>query len=178
MKLQDINKKVYRENLNKVIIGFVIVFAILSIGLGQILINIFGVDTSLVVDSGEQPSNFRYNLMGVILALFACAAILHQVRAKPFFKEIYYVWQLKQIQNLIYRKLSKIKTAAKAGEQNALIILQYYYASQKQVYLLDDNTLTMSKLEKDISELNEIIQQYDLSILTEQFNKTLIDDYK
>ena len=177
MQLQEINKTVYRENLNKVIVGFIIIFAVLSIGVGQILIYFFGVDTSVLVEGGEQPSNFRYNLMGVILALFACGAILHHIREKAFFKEIYYVWQLKQIQNSIYRKLTKIKKAAKGGEQKALVILKYYYASQKQVYLLDDNTITMSKLEKDINELDEIIEQYNLSILTEQFDKKLLTEY-
>lgn len=183
MKLKEINKLVYRANLNKVIISFVITLALLSLVFGQILIYFFA-DVSTNISgttdntTAEAPSNFRYNLLGVILALLACAAILHQLREKLFFTEIYYVWQLKQVHNLIYRRLVKIKAAAAKDDVNAIVILNYYYKSLKQVYLLDDNTLTMSKLEKDIKELDEIIMRDNLSISTEQFDKTLIAAYK
>jgi hypothetical protein len=89
---------------------------------------------------------------------------------------VYYVWQIKQQQNAIYRKLKKIKAAAD-DDVNALIILNFYYTSLKQIYLLDDNTLTMSKLDKDISELNTRIENKNLTLSTDQFNKSLLVDY-
>jgi hypothetical protein len=88
------------------------------------------------------------------------------------------VWQVKQIQNLIYRKVKKVKKAAKNLEPNALIILSFYYHSQKQVYQLDDNTLTIAKVNKEIADLQEIITDNNLTISAEQFEKKLITSFK
>jgi len=118
MQLMNIDKPRYRKHLNIVIVGFIGTLLVLALLFGQLLILSFG---------QEAVSNFRYNLLGVVLSLLACMAILHTLKTSAFFKEIYYVWQVKQIQNLIYRKLKKIKVAAKDLEQDALIILTFYY---------------------------------------------------
>ncbi len=181
MQLEEISKTMYRQRLNRVIIGFILVFALLALVFSTLLISVFseqGVNITTVAASGENGSNFKYNFVGVVLALLACAAILHSLKSHPFFKEIYYVWQLKQIQNLIYRKFKKIKAAAfDNSEVNAMIILDYYYASLKQVYELDDNTLTMSKVNQDHQQLTQQIDtcQFDVSYL--QFTKDMLSDY-
>lgn len=188
MTLKDIDKKAYRRKLNQVIIGFIVSLAILAIAFGAILIALFSEPLALdtiaqasintAIESGQQTSNFRYNFLGVILALLSCAGILRQLKNTPFFNEIYYVWQLKQTQNIIYRRLKKIKKASVDGEEHALIILKFYYASLKQLYLLDDNTLTMSSLEADIINLEQLIAKNGKEITTEQFTKVLLSSYK
>ena len=170
MKLIDIDKAIYRHRLNRVIIGFIASLSILSIIYGAMLIATFA-------GNAEQASNFKFNFIGVILALLTCAAGLHQLKSKEYFREIYYVWQLKQIQNLIYRKLKRIKNALKDDDINAMIILNYYYQSLKQVYLLDDNTLTISTLNNDQEKLNELIANKNISISTEQFDKSMLTSY-
>ena len=109
MKLIEINKTHYRSTLNKVIVGFVIAFALLSVGFGTILIHFFG-----EVAVGDEPvNNFRFNLLGVILGLIVCTLVMNNIKNKPQMSEVYYVWQLKQLQNQIFRRLTKIKAAAK-----------------------------------------------------------------
>ncbi|NQY62663.1 MAG: DUF3087 domain-containing protein [Alteromonadaceae bacterium] len=169
MNLIDVEKAVYRKNLNIVIGVFVSCFLVLSLILGAGFIAAF---------SDGQSSNFRFNLFGVILSLLCCLTVLHKFKSSVFFKEIYYVWQLKQIHNYIYRRLKKIKSASLTGDVHALIILNFYYQSTKQVYLLDDNTLVISKLEKDISALDEILQKNNIQVSTEQFDKTLLAAFK
>ena len=168
MQLIKIDKTRYRKHLNIIIVGFITVLLVLALVFGQLLIASFG---------QEGISNFKYNLLGVILSLLACAAILHQLKSSAFFTEIYYVWQVKQLQNLIYRKLKKIKAAASNGENDALIILSFYYQSLQQVYQLDDNTLTITKVNKDQSDLQEIIANKNLDISAEQFDKKLLSSY-
>lgn len=168
MQLMNIDKALYRKHLNIVIVGFISTLLVLALIFGQLLIMGFG---------QEEVSNFRYNLLGVVLSLLACMAILHTLKTSGFFKEIYYVWQIKQIQNLIYRKLKKIKAAAKDAEQEALIILTFYYQSQQQVYQLDDNTLTIEKVNKDLAAIQEIIANKDMTINAEQFDKKLLTSY-
>lgn len=168
MQLINIDKARYRKHLNIVIVGFTATLLVLALIFGQLLIISFG---------QEEVNNFRYNLLGVVLSLLICMAILHTLKTSEYFKEIYYVWQVKQIHNLIYRKLKKIKKAAKDSEQDALIILTFYYQSQHQVYQLDDNTLTISKVNKEIADLQEIIANKNLTINVEQFDKKLLTSY-
>ena len=191
MKLKDIDKAVYRKHLNIIIVGFIASLLTLALVYGQSLIMLFADSAQLLatpanVTTGElvneatgTESNFSYNFMGVLLALLTCVFALHRLRFSAFFSEVYYVWQVKQQQNLIYRKLKKIKVAAEADDVNvnALIILNFYYASLKQVYLLDDNTLTMSKLNTDINELNSQLENLNLTLSTDQFEPSMLADF-
>ncbi len=187
MQLIDIDKARYRKHLNIVIVGFIVSLLVLSLAFGAILINLFSTvdftDVEQVVNAatefvkGEEQSNFKYNLLGVILAVLANAAVLHSVKGSDFFKEVYYVWQLKQIQNLVYRKLRKIKAAAKKGEKQALIILSFYYKSQKLVYTLDDNTITLTTVEKEIANVEQLINDNNVEVCATEFDKNLIATY-
>ena len=168
MQLINIDKRRYRKHLNIIIAGFIGTLLILALFFGQLLIASF-----------EQAgvNNFRYNLLGVVLSLLACAAILHTLKGSAFFKEIYYVWQVKQIQNLIFRKLKKIKASANNDDVNALVILSFYYQSLQQVYQLDDNTLTITKVNKDLSDLQETIANKNVNISADQFDKKMLSSY-
>ena len=184
MQLIDIDKARYRKHLNIVIIGFIVSLLVLSLLFGSIFIALFStvIDNTVmqVATDGanlESQSNFRYNLAGVILALLANAAILHSVKNSDYFYEIYYVWQIKHLQNLIYRKLKKVKAAGKAGDEKALIILSYYYQSQLQIYQLDDNTITLSTIENHLAEVNVVISENELSISADQFEKSMITSF-
>ncbi|MGL1956194.1 MAG: DUF3087 domain-containing protein [Colwellia sp.] len=195
MQLIKIDKARYRKHLNRVIVGFICTLLVLSLVFGSVLIHFLSdVDIAAVnfiaeqtsenpenlsnlSELSKQESNFKYNLLGVVLSLLACAAILHSLKSKPFFTEIYYVWQVKQLQNSIFRKLKKIKIAAGNDDINALIILIFYYQSLKQIYLLDDNTLTISTVNKNINDLQETIANKNLTINAEQFDKKLLASY-
>lgn len=187
MQLIDINKTRYRKHLNIVIVSFIASLLVLSLAFGSILISLFSTVEFSKVDQvvnvagelveGEKETNFKYNLLGVILALLANAAVLHSVKNSEFFKEIYYVWQIKQIQNLIFRKLKKIKAAAKTGEKEALSILSFYYQSQYQVYTLDDNTLTLATVEKEILAIEQLIEENNSAACKTQFDKSLLAQY-
>lgn len=169
MQLINIDKKRYRKNLNIIIASFIGTLLLLALIFGQLLILAFG---------QEGVSNFSYNLLGVILSLLACAAVLHTQKHSLFFKEIYYVWQVKQLQNLIYRKLKKIKIGVSNDEPNALIILLFYYQSLKQVYELDDNILTIATINKNLEDLQTVIANKELNANADQFDKRLLNIYR
>lgn len=185
MQLIEIHKKRYRKHLNIIIISFIASLLVLSLTFGAVLISLFsniGDVTALVTTTtsniGAEPeTNFKYNLLGVILALLANAAVMHSLRKGQYFTEVYYVWRVKQLQNLIYRKINKIKAGAKAGEENALIILAFYYQSQIQVYELDDNTITLSSIKLKHAEVLASITELGLDVSSEQFDKELIKLY-
>jgi len=183
MQLVDINKTIYRKRLNIVIVIFVACLTLISIGFGAILIQLFG-DALPAVDpqTGEAVSNFRYNFVGVILALLVCISILQQLKGHPFCKEIHYVWVLKQVQNIIYRRLIKIKTATQNYEKepdiNAFVVLNFYYKSLIQVYTLDNNTLTISTVKSDLAKLEARMEELNLDISDHEFHRPLLIEYR
>ena len=191
MILKDIEKAIYRKRLNIVIVSFIASLLVLSLAYGQGLIALFADSVNMPVptapatvgavdltpEAATPANNFKFNFFGVLMALLTCVFALHRLKTSQFFTEVFYVWQVKQQQNYIYRKLKKIKAAAKSDDVDALIILNFYYASLKQIYLLDDNTLTISKLNKDITELDAQIQSKQLTISTEQYQQTMLAAY-
>lgn len=175
MKLQNIDKKLYRKRLNIVIVGFIVAFTLLALMFGQVLIHFFSTAPTInAVGEHTEVNNFHLNLIGVLLGLAVTSITLSQLRSKDFFYEIYYVWQLKQLHNRIYRKIAKIKALAQSGNIDAYIVLIFYYESLKQVYELDDNTLVISKVNKDVSELHESMHAANLSVTADQFSKALL----
>ncbi len=172
MQLMHVDKQTYRKNTNIVIATFVASLAILSLVFGSLLIQLFGAQA--LPDDGS-TGNFHLNLIGVVLALIVSSAVLQSQKNKPYMHEVYYVWRLKQLHNQIYRKLAKIKVAAENNDTNAFIILSFYFASLKQVYALDNNTLTMSTVEQDLNQLNEKIASLGLTISAEQFEPELLN---
>jgi hypothetical protein len=172
MQLMHIDKQTYRKNTNIVISSFVASLAILALVFGALLIHFFGAPA---VAGDSSTGNFHLNVIGVIIAIVLCSWVLHSQKQKPFMREVYYVWRLKQLNNQIYRKLVKIKQAADSNDKNAFIILSFYFASLKQVYSLDDNTLTISTVEKDIAQLNARIAELDINVSPELFEPELLD---
>ena len=183
MLLKEINKAIYRKRLNIVIALFIICLTAISISLGAILIHLFG-EALPAIDpvTGEALSNFRYNFVGVILALLICISILQQLKSHPFCKEIHYVWVLKQIQNIIYRRLKNIKAAANNYEKepdiNAFVILNFYYKSLIQVYMLDNNTLTISTVKQDLASLEARMAELNIDVTKHEFNRVLLIEYR
>ena len=165
MKLQDVNKARYRKHLNIVIAALIISLMILGVGFGQVLIALL---------SDGQGSHFIYNITGVIAAALLCGKAVHSVKGHDFMVEVYYVWQLKQGLNAIYRKLKKIETARDEGDINALIVLNYYYSGSEQLLNLDDNTITMDSLNKNKDTLQSLIASKNLNVSVDDYSADLL----
>lgn len=165
MKLQDVNKARYRKHLNIVIAALIISLMILGVGFGQVLIALL---------SDGQGNNFIYNITGVVTAALLCGKVVYSVKGHDFMVEVYYVWQLKQGLNAIYRKLKKIEAARDEGDINALIVLNYYYAGSEQLLNLDDNTITMDSLNKNKDTLQSLIASKNLNVSVDDYSADLL----
>lgn len=172
MKLIKVDKEDYRKKINTVIIVFVLSLAVIAVGLGALLIHFFGADS---IVSGEPTGNFHLNVIGVVIAVAINSFSLNKMKGQPYLKEVVYVWRLKNIHNRIYRKLKVIKKAASSGNRNALQVLYFYYVTQKQVYELDNNTLTITSVVESINELKDHAERWGLELDVEAFNQDMIN---
>jgi hypothetical protein len=168
MKLQKIDKDRYRKHLNMASVIAIAILIILSLVYAQVLIHFFADDES---------SNFKLNLLGVILGIISLIPLFNQVRSHPYLAEVMYVWDLKQVTNQIYRKLHKIKATLADTNIDAIIILNYYYAASQQLYVLDNNTLTLTTLQTDMATLQTLIESKNLSIDTDNYRAELLHKF-
>jgi hypothetical protein len=174
MKLQPIDKALYRKRSNLIMMALVATLALSSLAYGAILIAFFGQPS---IEGVESTGNFHWNLLGVIGGMISCALIINSLKQHEFFEQAYYVWRLKQLQNQIYRKLKKIQAGAKAENTEAIITLVFYYKSLRQVYLLDDNTLTLSKLDADIAKLEAHMASLGLTLEADEFEPQMLKGF-
>ena len=171
MKLQKINKEEYRKKMNLLLVSLVGSLAVFAIVFGTILIDLFGSGQSI---AGESTGNFHLNVFGVILSVALNAFIASRVKGHDYFKEALYVWNLKQVHNQIYRKLKRIQPKAEQGDRDALTILYFYYTTQKQVYDLDNNTLTIKTVQQSLDNILELSEKWSIELDIEAFSKDLI----
>ncbi|PTP51674.1 DUF3087 family protein [Vibrio splendidus] len=171
MKLQKINKEEYRKKMNLLLVSLVGSLALFAIVFGSILIELFGSVGSV---TGEATGNFHLNVLGVILSVALNAFIASRVKGHDYFKEALYVWNLKQVHNQIYRKLKRIQPKAEQGDREALTILYFYYTTQKQVYDLDNNTLTIKTVQQSLDNIVELSEKWSIELDVETFSKDLV----
>lgn len=168
MKLVEINKARYRKHLNQVIIACVVALTIGSLGIAQLLIQLF---------PDADGSHFHWNLTGVAATCIVIGLVLKKYKAHPFMTEVSYVWDLKQSLNKITRKMSKLKQAAQQGDVDAMTAIQYSYAGSRQLWQLDDNTITMDDLAMWQAELDALASKYQVEIKAENYHEVLLQKY-
>jgi len=168
MQLIEVDKARYRRHLNITITAAVIAFASLGVGLSTLLIHWFG------TAPGE---NFWLNLLGVAIAAVLVGKTLQQLKSRPWFYEIAYVWQLKQELNQINRRLRAIQAAVKADHQDAIIVMLFNYHGSRQLWLLDDNVLNLQELEVQLQQLQQQIQRLDLTVKLTDYHRALLDKF-
>lgn len=168
MQLKQIDKTRYRKHLN-------IVFA----GIAIALITITLVTSTLYIQLLSIPneSHFFHNLAGVITAAAVVIYVLNKLRQHPFMYEVVYIWDLKQQLNRIHRKQRKIEAAVENNDPNAMIILNFQYRGSKQLYELDDNTITMEGLVSKIRLLDKRMEAAGLSLSTDLYKPAMLDQF-
>lgn len=168
MQLENINKQRYRKHLNIVIVAGIIALASLSLGLSQGAIYLF---------TDREGTHFWLNLAGVAIAVITIGSVLNRYKEHEFMTEVYYVWRLKQQINYIHRKNKKINEAVEQDDVSAILIMAFYYQACRQLYELDDNTITLSSLTKKSNELERKIESLSLTIDINNYQQDLLKPY-
>ncbi|BFM15588.1 DUF3087 domain-containing protein [Maricurvus nonylphenolicus] len=169
MTLQSIDKSLYQQRYKRVAIGLAVSLAVLSLSISTLLITLFG--------SSESGSNTGLNVIGVAVSVAILVFALQKLKHKPYFKEVAYVWALKQELNHINRHIHKIKAAAQEGDANAMIVLNFSYQGSEQLWQLDDNTLVMDELRVWKADLEELKQRYSVETSLEDYRRELLQNF-
>lgn len=168
MNLIEIDKNRYRKNLRIVFAGIVTALVAISPSSSTLIIKLF---------STPDADHFWHNLAGVAFAACVVAITLNKIRHHPFMFEVAYVWNLKKQLNRIYRKQTKIEEKIKDHDHDAMVIMNYMYRGSKQLYELDDNTITMSTLNSQIRALDDKMEKAGISLSTDSYNPAMLERF-
>jgi len=168
MKLKEIDKARYRKHLNVVMICMAVALIIIAQGTSALFIYVF---------STPDESHFYHIMAAVAAAAAIVVYVVNKYRHHPYMTEVVYVWDLKQQLNKIQRKQLKIKPAVESDDKDAMIIMNFMYRGSKQLYELDDNTITIEDLELLITALEHRMKSAGLSLSTDSYNPGMLESY-
>ena len=168
MQLQNIDKQRYSKHYRITFWAVVVIMLAVSLATSSILIHFFG---------SAEGGNFWLNVVGVVVAALVVASMFRSYRKHRFMYEVMYVWELKQSINRIYRKQRKIEPHMNEGNETALIIMNFYYQASKQLYELDNNTITMDDLVKRMNALTDLLAQHDITVTVEQYDPQMLEQF-
>ncbi len=168
MKLKEIDKARYSKHLKIVFACIVVILLVITLGVSTLIIQLF---------STPDVSHLWHNLAGVAIAATIVVFILNKLRPHPFMLEVVYVWDLKQILNRIYRKQRKIEAAAENSDHDAMIIMNFQYRGSKQLYQLDDNTITIDNLVAKMVSNDHRMEAEGMNLSTDSFEVELLEKF-
>ncbi|GAD79813.1 DUF3087 domain-containing protein [Vibrio ezurae] len=168
MQLLNINKQQYRERLNVVIIACIAGLTASSLVISQTLIHFI---------PSESGSHFHWNALGVVVSAGLLGMTLLKLKTHPKMKEVVYVWELKHALNLIYRKNRQLLEQAKLGNEQAMLALQFSYDGSRQLWQLDDNTITMDSLNRSQQQLDAWVNQYGVTLDITQYHSKILKSF-
>ena len=167
MKLQTIDKARYRKHLNVITMTTIVFLLLLSLVSSQLLVALW---------ASPEGENFWLNFMAVASSGVITGVALFKLRQRSYFHEVFYVWRLKQEMNYIYRRSRVLEAAIEAQNPNALSVSYFNLRASKQVYELDNNTLTMDSLDKKIVDLDKVICEQGLTISVDDYHRGLLQN--
>lgn len=168
MKLHEIDKARYRKHLNRVIIAIIFFMLMTSLSVSTALIVSFGMN---------YESHFWFNVAGVAVSAIFVVLLLLRYKSAPYMAEVSYVWDLKQVLNKIYRKQKKIEAAMELGNKEAMKIINFQLKGSKQLYQLDDNTITLDELGLKISRHDALMREAGLSTDVEELEVARLQQF-
>ena len=166
--LRKIDKQRYNRRVKLVFAGIVVALALLALLFSTLYIRLF---------STPEADHFWHNLAGVVTAAVVVVWGLNRLRGHPWLDEVAYVWDLKQMLNRIYRKQKKIEAAAEQGDRNAMKILDFQLEGSRQLYHLDDNTITMDALMIKLEANKRRMEAAGLDTSSPELDPALLDLY-
>jgi len=168
MKLRPIDKNRYRKHYKIVFAAIVIELIAISLACSTLLISWLG---------SPDETHFTLNLAGFVVAVLLVAYTVYRFRDHPFMDEVVYVWNLKKQLNLIYRKQHKIEPLIEDNNVDAMVIMNYMYQGSKQLYELDDNTITIDDLAIKAGHLNTKLEEKGLKLNTDDYDSALLAQF-
>ncbi|MGB0467692.1 MAG: DUF3087 family protein [Pontibacterium sp.] len=169
MKLQEINKPVYRNKQRKLAIVFGSVFLVLGLS----------ISAAFRAWSGNpEGENMSTNMAGVLLGMLITAGIFYLFKSRPYFDEIRYAWNLKRQVLKIQNKKHLWKDKVVAGDQTAATVMAFYYAGVIQLQHLENNEFGQKEMSDERAEFEARCVPHNLTHDANHFSIDMLLEVK
>lgn len=169
MQLRIVNKEQYRSHLRNTTFGVIGSLLSGSLLLSSLFIKLVGDVTG---------TNFNLNLAAVFITSIIIVIFFFNVRKKPYFLDMFYVWNVKFELSHIQRNIKNIESAAINHNTVALDILAYYYQATHQIWMLDDNTLTIDEFIIKENKYKKWVLQSTYQPNVDMYKRTSLQQFK
>lgn len=155
-EIRHLDAEQYRQQTRKSTLIVAVVFAALAMSLSTLAVALFG---------SEQGSNFRWNLMGVLLGLGLAIMLVRKVFwAQPWMAAATYGWQLKRSLMSITNAMHQVEAGVQAGSPEAMKLLRFYHLGLGEMHKLDGNPQALNDLAGQIERHQQAMLEMGLSI--------------
>lgn len=164
MSFRKINKAEYKSRLNRSQLVAAVSLLVLSLILSELLRAWISYGDSAVL----------LNAAAVGISVIVIIMVFLKVRRHPYFTDIMYIWDLKQQMNAIYRHIADIENGLKQDNLDAILCQYFYLHASIYVYRLEDNTLTLSEISREVDQLNDQIERLDVNFSIEDYHPEVL----
>lgn len=146
----------YRRETRHSTIRLIILFAVLGMAFSTGLVMVFG-------ESGG--SNFRWNLLGVVLALLLTVMLVrHLFWQQPWMRSAAYGWQLKRCMLRITNCQHQLKAGVAQQLPAAMQLQRFYHLGLTEMYRLDGNQEALDALAAEKLAHEQQLQDMGLEV--------------
>lgn len=149
----------YRRETRHSTIRLIVLFAVLGMALSTGLVGLFG---------QADGSNFRWNLLGVVLAvLLTVLMVRHVFWRQAWMRSAAYGWQLKRCMLRITNCQHQLKAGVAEQRPAAMQLQRFYHLGLSEMYRLDGNQEALDALAAD--KLAHEQQMHELGLPVELY---------
>lgn len=167
MSFRKIDKLDYKQRLNRSQLSAAVALLVLSLVISELNRALFAEPNS--------SDHFWLNAASVALALGILVIVFMRIRHHQYFDDIMYIWNLKQTTNRIYSQNRHIEAGLKQDCEAAIECQHYYLVTSIYIYQLEDNTLTLSELSRELDDLRQQMLRLELSFDAQEFDIATIE---
>lgn len=162
MSFRKIDKIEYKQHLNRSQLFAALALLVLSLITSEVIRTLFADPNS--------SDHFWLNAASVALSVLILVVVFMRVRHHEYFQDIMYIWNLKQRINRIYGNNRHIEQGIQQDCPAAIECQHYYLVTSIYIYQLEDNTLTLSELSRELDQLRLQMQRLDLTFDVQRFD--------
>ncbi|TWC17583.1 MULTISPECIES: DUF3087 family protein [unclassified Pseudomonas] len=160
----------YQQQTRRSTLIIAVLFLALAMLLSSLAVMVFG------TPGGD---NFRFNLVGVIVAVLVMAALMRlYFWTQPWMAAAVYGWQLKRNLMRVTNVMHRVKAGVQVQDPVAMKLLRFYHVGLEQMHRLDANSSDQRALAREADEHVERMQEMGLDIGQSCLDPAWIDALK
>ena len=166
MKLQHIDKDIYKQKQRKVALVLCVIFAVQGMIYSGLLRHYFG---------QAEGENMWINLFGVLSAVIITLVGFSRVAKRSYFDELRYAWNLKKLALKIQNHRHRWEALLEENNQTAATVLAFYHQATLQLQSLERNEFGYNETVQRNNAFMSRCDELELNANADDFNVGMLE---